>query len=84
MRALSKNSEIFKKTATMIKYFFDFKPYLGEGHPSVQRSKEEAKLVEQDIQASFKLACEAGIKDACGKSKAFRLEYLKEIPNGNL
>ena len=83
MRTLSKNTEIFKKTATMIKYFFDFKPFLGEGHPSGQRTKSEAKLVEQDIKTSFKLACEAGMKDACGESKDFRLKYLKDH-NGNL
>ncbi|MEE2744242.1 MAG: hypothetical protein VYD54_10060 [Bdellovibrionota bacterium] len=84
MRDLSKKDDVFKKTATMIKYFFDFKPFLGKDHPSVQRSRKEAKLVEQDIKASFKLACEAGMKDACSESNVFRLKYLKEGKNGNL
>ena len=77
LRSLSKKKDVFKETAATIKYFFDFKPFLGDTHPASLRTKEEAIEVQAKIKTAFKEACEAGDKEACSPSKKFTLEYLK-------
>jgi len=77
LRDLSKKKELFQETATTIKYFFDFKPFLGDKHPASLRTKEEAITIQSKIRMAFKTACEAGNKEACSPSKNFTLEYLK-------
>ena len=73
----AKKKEVFKETAATVKYFFDFKPFLGDTHPAGLRTKEEAIKVQEKIKTAFKEACEAGDKEACSPSKHFTLEYLK-------
>ena len=77
MRRLSKEKESFKDTAVYVKYLIDFKPFLGENHPSGQRSKEEAIVLRDRVKSALKKACNAGKKEACAFSKSFNLEYLK-------
>jgi hypothetical protein len=77
LRNLSKQKETFAKTATMIKYFFDFRPFLGKDHPASQRNKKEAKVVEDNIKLAFKEACDAGDKVSCKTSREFKLKDLQ-------
>ena len=77
MRKLSKEKESFKDTALYVKYLIDFKPFLGENHPSGQRSKEEALTLQNKIRNGLKKACDAGKKEVCILSKNFTLKYLK-------
>ena len=77
MRRLSKEKESFKDTALYVKYLIDFKPFLGENHPSGQRSKKEAIGLRDRVKDALKEACDSGKKEACAFSKSFNLEYLK-------
>ena len=77
LRKLSEKKEALKRTSTFLKYFINWEPYLGKGHPATNRSNEEALSIQAEMRGIFKQHCETGSKDSCAASKNYVVPFLR-------